>query len=115
MKKKIDTTNQPGSQEGKVYLMGYPLYPVSEDIYSKGEKEENIDPEDISNSKNPNEHGTMGTNNQENYKDDISGNNLDVPGSELDDKQEEIGSEDEENNYYSLGLDNHNDLEENWE
>ena len=30
---------------------------------------------------------------------------LDVPGSELDDAQEEIGSEDEENNYYSMGGD----------
>lgn len=27
---------------------------------------------------------------------------LDVPGSDLDDKQEGIGSEDEENNYWSL-------------
>jgi hypothetical protein len=36
----------------------------------------------------------------------------DIPGAELDDKQEEIGSEDEENNYYSIGGDNHNDLEE---
>jgi len=35
-----------------------------------------------------------------------------VPGSELDDEQEAIGNEDEENNYYSLGGDNHNDLEE---
>jgi hypothetical protein len=26
---------------------------------------------------------------------------------------EDIGSEDEENNYYSLGGDDHNDLEEN--
>lgn len=33
----------------------------------------------------------------------------DVPGAELDDKQEEIGSEDEENNYYSLDGDNHDD------
>jgi hypothetical protein len=33
-------------------------------------------------------------------------------GSELDDAQEEIGSEDEENNHYSIGGDNHNDLEE---
>ena len=40
------------------------------------------------------------------------GNDLDVPGSELDDKQENIGSEDEENNYYSLGGDGHNNLEE---
>lgn len=37
---------------------------------------------------------------------------LDVPGSELDDADEEVGEEDEENNYYSLGGDNHIDLEE---
>ena len=37
---------------------------------------------------------------------------LDVPGSELDDEQELLGSEDEENNYYSLGGDNHDDLED---
>ena len=38
---------------------------------------------------------------------------MDIPGSEYDDEQEAIGAEDEENNYYSLGGDNHNDLEEN--
>jgi hypothetical protein len=43
---------------------------------------------------------------------DFSGQDLDVPGSELDDDKEEIGSEDEENNSYSLGGDNHEDLEE---
>ncbi|UYQ92674.1 hypothetical protein MKQ68_21580 [Chitinophaga horti] len=32
---------------------------------------------------------------------------LDVPGEELDDDLEEIGEEDEENNYYSLGGDRH--------
>lgn len=32
---------------------------------------------------------------------DFSGDDLDVPGSELDDEQEQIGSEDEENNSYS--------------
>lgn len=37
----------------------------------------------------------------------MSGGDLDVPGSELDDVQERIGSEDEENNYYSLGSDKH--------
>jgi hypothetical protein len=30
----------------------------------------------------------------------------------LDDEQEKNGSEDEENNYYSLGGDGHNDLDE---
>lgn len=43
---------------------------------------------------------------------DFSGKDLDIPGSELDDDKEEIGSEDEENNSYSMGGDNHEDLEE---
>lgn len=34
---------------------------------------------------------------------DFAGEDLDVPGSELDDDQEAKGSEDEENNVYSLG------------
>ena len=42
----------------------------------------------------------------------IDTNDLDIPGSELDDIDERIGGEDEENNYYSLGGDNHGDLEE---
>lgn len=37
---------------------------------------------------------------------------LDVPGSDLDDNDEELGEEDEENNYYSLGGDRHENLEE---
>lgn len=32
---------------------------------------------------------------------DFAAEDLDIPGSELDDRQEEIGSEDEENNSYS--------------
>jgi hypothetical protein len=40
---------------------------------------------------------------------------MDIPGSELDDLSESLGSEDEENNYYSLGGDNHESLEENRE
>jgi hypothetical protein len=39
-------------------------------------------------------------------------NDLDIPGSELDDANEEIGEEDEENNYYSLGGDRHEHQEE---
>jgi len=37
---------------------------------------------------------------------------LDIPGSELDDENENIGEEDEENNYYSLGGDRHENQEE---
>lgn len=40
------------------------------------------------------------------------GDDLDVPGEELDDSNEAIGEEDEENNYYSLGGDNKDALEE---
>jgi hypothetical protein len=42
----------------------------------------------------------------------VTGDDLDVPGSEEDDNNEDIGEEDEENNYYSLGGDAHGDLEE---
>ena len=47
--------------------------------------------------------------NTENFDTDHTGDDLDVPGSELDDEEEDIGSEDEENNYYSMGGDNHED------
>lgn len=40
---------------------------------------------------------------------DMAGEDLDVPGSELDDDNEAIGSEDEENNSYSIGGDRHED------
>jgi hypothetical protein len=40
-----------------------------------------------------------------NEKVEVSGDDLDVPGSEDDDDNEEIGEEDEENNSYSLGGD----------
>jgi hypothetical protein len=43
---------------------------------------------------------------------DFTAEDLDIPGSELDDAEEDVGSEDEENNSYSLGGDDHNDLEE---
>ncbi len=45
------------------------------------------------------------------YPVDFAGEDLDVPGSELDDEAERTGNEDEENNIYSLGGENHEDLE----
>lgn len=39
-------------------------------------------------------------------------NDLDIPGTDLDDADEAIGEEDEENNYYSIGGDRHEDLDE---
>lgn len=43
---------------------------------------------------------------------DFAGKDLDVPGAEADDAREAIGSEDEENNLYSLGGDGKENLEE---
>lgn len=85
------------------------LYKPEDDIYNKSIKAENINPDDFS-EKSSNE--TEGAMNEKDFDEDMSGNDLDIPGTELDDKNEEIGEEDEENNYYSLGGDNHEDLEE---
>ncbi|MEO5674506.1 MAG: hypothetical protein ABIQ74_07650 [Chitinophagales bacterium] len=41
------------------------------------------------------------------YPVDMTGENLDIPGAELDDANENIGEEDEENNNYSIGGDRH--------
>ncbi|MFA7325812.1 MAG: hypothetical protein WC121_04050 [Candidatus Kapaibacterium sp.] len=94
----------------KVEPTGYPVYPPSDDIYNKGIKEMALNPEDISKKKTKNE--KEGVANEKNFSEDMSGDDLDVPGSELDDEQEKIGSEDEENNYYSIGGDNHQNLDE---
>jgi hypothetical protein len=79
---------------------GYPLYPDNEDIYRQEHEEKDIDPETLAKKNNPQKLGE---------------HSMDVPGSEDDDADEAIGNEDEENNYYSLGGENHEDLEENRE
>ena len=115
MKNKESQTILPVQQIDKKEILdlpGYPLYPAGEDIFSKSKKEGKINPEDISKTKELNENDKAGNNNEKDFKDDVSGSDLDVPGSELDDAQEKIGSEDEENNYYRLGGDGHNDLDE---
>lgn len=92
------------NREDKEYP-GYPPYPAKEDIYKKDEEEQNIDPanpgkDKVSAPSNPNV-------SNERELDDAGemGDDLDVPGAELDDANEKIGEEDEENNYYSLGED----------
>ena len=71
-------------------------YNSSEDIYNQDDK---LSLDIDGNVENPN------------IEDDME-MNLDVPGSELDNSEEKIGSEDEENNYWSLGGENHEDLEQ---
>ncbi len=87
--------------DGKDNAKGYPLYPPSEDIYNQGQQESDLDPDDVTHKKAPNE--TPDTPNEKDFNDDKTGSDLDIPGAELDDKMEDVGSEDEENNYYSLG------------
>jgi hypothetical protein len=114
MKKVLSTDPPEQMQDNDVNdnLREYPLYPDSEDIYNKFKKETNIDPEDISKEKKSDKSDSTRTNIEKEPNDNASGSNLDVPGSELDDDQENVGNEDEENNYYSLGGDDHNDLDE---
>lgn len=113
MEKNIDKNGNESLElkknQGDNNVKGYPIYPAEEDIYSQFKEEEDLNPEDTTKRKSPNE--KLGTMNEKDFRDDMTGSDLDIPGSELDDKQENIGSEDEENNYYSMGG-NHNNLEE---
>jgi hypothetical protein len=88
---------------------GYPHYPGSEDIYSN-ETEVDLNPDDLSKNKAPKEN--YGKRNEKDFSEDMTGEDLDIPGSKEDEAKGNAGREDEENNYYSLGGDNHNDLEE---
>ncbi len=92
-------------------FQGYPLYPAYEDVYNQWKEERDINPENIKEKKAPNEK-PYNRKKEKNYVYSLLGSDLDIPGSELDDELEDVGSEDEENNYYSLGGDNHTDLEE---
>ena len=74
------------------------LYPDKDDIFAREKKL----PED----------SVGGIEDGDGPEEESPGSDLDVPGSELDDENEKIGEEDEENNYYSLGGDDHDDLDE---
>jgi hypothetical protein len=90
-------------------VIEYPYYGESEDIYTQSKEEQDIDPENSSKNKSKNENLNR---HPISFHHNLYGSDLDVPGSELDDADERLGNEDEENNYYSLGGDDHNDLEE---
>lgn len=99
MSKKSKTKTNRSAEDEKFPL---PIYKKEDDIYNQ-EKEEPLDDEDNAGKKR-----STGQN-------EGPGEDLDVPGAELDDSDEVIGEEDEENNYYSLGGDAHDDLEEDKE
>ena len=82
---------------------GYPQHPSSEDVYNEHMVESADDPEDEQAPNPSNEKVTPSGKHHD----------LDIPGVELDDAGEVNGEEDEENNFYSIGGDNHSGLEEN--
>ncbi len=103
---------EPNAKDDEQYEDNLPgNYPASEDVYRQGLIASDVDPEDTSRTKHQVDYAKDGWN-EKSFREDMSGDDLDVPGSELDDVDEAIGREDEENNYYSLGGDNHIDLEE---
>ncbi|MGE5399954.1 MAG: hypothetical protein ACM3S2_06105 [Ignavibacteriales bacterium] len=104
--------NNPSEEQLDEQFPDYPVYPPDEDIYSIYKKEAEVDIEHPFEGKNTVDK-TRPLSIRENEEDDYIAHDLDIPGAELDDDQEIIGSEDEENNYYSLGGDNHEDLDEN--
>lgn len=99
MKKKPKQQIDSAEEDKKFPL---PEYKPKDDIYNRA-KEEPLDEED-----QPGKGKLQAV-------DKNLGDDLDIPGAELDDADEAIGEEDEENNYYSLGGDNHDDLEESQE
>jgi len=97
MAKKLKNKTKSGGKQGTPYTEN--IYAANEDIYNKGKEEKFIDEDDPGNN-------NIAMNKASKAED------LDIPGTELDDEMENIGEEDEENNYYSLGGDNHENLEE---
>lgn len=98
--KTSDHNKKPGQAE-KNDFPGYPHYSSKDDIYSREKEEQDLDPEQTGQKKSVPE--KVNLINEKNFKQDKTGGDLDVPGVELDDEQEELGSEDEENNIYSDG------------
>ncbi len=116
MKKKATITQKATrlvTKEKAKAPVGYPLYPPSEDVYSQYEREGSS--KIITNDSNRPFDDRLQEDTQADYDENLPDYDLDIPGSELDNDQEFIGSEDEENNYYSIGGDNHDDLEEHRE
>lgn len=86
MKKKIKR-GWVNSLEDKRFPL--PIYKPEDDIYLRDQKESYEEEDDSGN-------------NAPGYIYDDRGEDLDVPGADLDNSNEAIGEEDEENNYYSL-------------
>jgi hypothetical protein len=139
MKKTRKTSDGKSAPREQQEFPGYPKYPATEDIVNRAKRVEmDLDGEQttpppssgpaVKAGKSPSDvtpDDLQALNSEENkfegddavlegraYPVDFTGQDLDVPGTELDDARELVGNEDEENNIYSLGGENHEDLEE---
>ena len=76
-------------------------YPAKDDVYNQDEIEQDVDPDDPTKFKYSNI--KEGARNEKDFEEDMTGEDLDVPGNEDDESSRVNGKEDEENNYYSQG------------
>lgn len=92
-------------KEEPANLEGYPTYEPEEDVYKQFSKKK-FPTSEVNTYSGANKELPIDKiiSNQENSSETM-GQDLDVPGAEQDDQQESLGSEDEENNFYSLGDD----------
>jgi len=75
MKKKVNNRNLNdtiASDQNKNNLQEYPIYPASEDIYSKCKEEKEINPEDSSGFKDSIHFDEEAINNESDFDDDVS-------------------------------------------
>ncbi len=100
---KKNDSQKPSEVNADGALPGYPAYPKSQDVYNKFKEESDIDPENPPKLKESAEYSDNEMPEEKDFFTNSLGSDLDVPGSELDDEAEDIGNEDEENNFYSLG------------
>jgi len=116
-----NTTHKTSQQNGRGAAAGSEgdadANVTKDDLRLLDAAEENMDSTDNANIQNASldsvdEDGDP-LNEESSLDEDMTGEDLDVPGSGADDADELIGEEDEENNYYSLGGDLHEDQEEN--
>ena len=104
-------TNKKNTAKDENQIPDFLNYPPSEDIYNMGKEEKDIDPEDPTKKKTFDAPNSLAPSSEETDNAHL-GSDLDIPGVEFDNWQVDIANEDEENDYYSIGGDNHTDLEE---
>ncbi|HEY0031128.1 MAG TPA: hypothetical protein VGC65_10250 [Bacteroidia bacterium] len=102
--KNINEENSTPGYRTEEIQDGFGIDDEDQDIIHNGKS--NLDPEDLT-ALGPPDLSMDGGDDEDllnrSYPVDFTGHDLDVPGTELDDPQEDIGSEDEENNIYSSG------------